>query len=354
MTHKLIDGIIAYDVTTPRLRANVLERVIDGERSDHVGTVVFLHGNVSSSLFWQPTMLRMPDQYRCIAIDLRGFGDSETLDVDATRGLADFSDDVASVLTELSIDSAHFVGWSMGGGIVQQLMLDYPELVATATLQAPVSPYGFGGTSGADGRMLTTDAAGTGAGGANPDFMARLAAGDDTADEQTSPRSVYRSSYVAPGFESPLEDVWVESMLSTKTGEGNYPGTSVPSENWPGFAPGNLGILNTMSPTVFNASGIVDLVRKPPVLWIRGVNDAIVSDASFFDLNYLGQLGVIPGWPGEEVAAAQPMVSQTRAVLEAYAAGGGVFREVVLENCGHSPHLEQPDAFDEALLSHIR
>lgn len=353
MTQNLLDGIAARKLETDRMTANVLERVSD-KGSETTGTIVFIHGNVSSSLFWQPTMLRMPDQYRCIAIDLRGFGDSETLDVDATRGLADFSDDVASVLTEMSIDSAHFVGWSMGGGVVQQLMLDHPDLVATATLQAPVSPYGFGGTAGADGRLLTSDAAGTGAGGANPDFVARLTAGDTTAEEQTSPRSVYRSSYVAPGFESEYEDLWVESMLTTKTGEGSYPGNSVPSENWPGFAPGNLGILNTMSPTVFNASGIVDLERKPPVLWIHGVNDAIVSDASFFDLNYLGQLGVIPGWPGEDVAPAQPMISQTRTVLEAYAAAGGAFREVVLENCGHSPHLEQPGAFDEALLALIR
>lgn len=236
---------------------------------------------------------------------------------------------------------------------MQQLMLDYPNRLATATLQAPVSPYGFGGTAGAEGRLLTMDAAGTGAGGANPDFVARLVAGDDTDEAQTSPRSVYRSSYVAPGFESPLEDLWVESMLTTKTGEGNYPGNSVPSENWPGFAPGGRGILNTMAPTVFNASGIVDLERKPPVLWIRGVNDAIVSDTSVFDLNFLGQLDVIPGWPGEEVAPAQPMLSQTRAVLEAYAAAGGSFREVVLQDCGHSPHLEHPEAFDEALLSHI-
>lgn len=353
MTGTLIDGITARSVSTDRLRANVLERSSDAS-ADHTGTIVFVHGNVSSSLFWQPTMLRMPKEYRCLAIDLRGFGDSETLDVDATRGLGDYSDDVASVVEAMGITTAHFVGWSMGGGVVQQLMLDHPDVVATATLQAPVSPYGFGGTAGADGRLLTADAAGTGAGGANSDFVARLAAGDDTADEQTSPRSVYRSAYVAAGFESPLEDLWVESMLSTKTGDGNYPGNSVPSENWPGFAPGDRGILNTMSPTVFNTSGIVELDRKPPVLWIHGANDAIVSDASFFDLNYLGQLGVIPGWPGEEVAPAQPMVTQTRAVLEAYATAGGSFREVTLENCGHSPHLENPDAFDEALLSHIR
>lgn len=353
MTETLFDGITARKVATDRVNANVLER--NSDRGDEgSGTIVFIHGNVSSSLFWQPTMFRMPADHRCLAIDLRGFGDSETLDVDATRGLKDFSDDVASVLSAMGVSSAHFVGWSMGGGIVQQLMLDYPDLVATATLQAPVSPYGFGGTAGADGRQLNADAAGTGAGGANPDFVARLAAGDTTADEPTSPRSVYRSAYVAPGFDSPYEDLWVASMLTTKVGDGNYPGTSVASENWPGFAPGGYGILNTMAPTVFNASGIVDLDRKPPVLWIRGENDAIVSDASFFDLNYLGQIGVIPGWPGDDVAPAQPMIAQTRAVLEAYAAAGGEFREVVLENCGHSPHLEHPAAFDEAFLALIR
>lgn len=354
MTTTLLGGITATEVATDRLRANVLERAAGVAAGGEAGTIVFIHGNVSSSSFWQPTMLRMPPEYRCIAIDLRGFGDSETLDVDATRGLADFSDDVASVIAAMGIDSAHFVGWSMGGGVVQQLMLDHNSLVATATLQAPVSPYGFGATAGPEGRLVTADAAGSGAGGANPDFVARLASGDTTADEQTSPRTVYRTAYVKAGFESEHEDLWVESMLTTKTGEGNYPGTSVPSENWPGFAPGDRGVLNTMAPTFFNASGIVDLERKPPVLWIRGLDDAIVSDASFFDLNYLGQIGVIPGWPGEELAPAQPMVSQTRAVLESYAAAGGQFREVALENCGHSPQLEHPDAFDDALLAHIR
>ena len=37
------------------------------------------------------------------------------------------------------------------------------------------------------------------------------------------------------------------------------------------------------------------------------------------------------------------MIGQTRAVLDAYAANGGSYREVALEDCGHSPHLEHPD-----------
>ena len=47
------------------------------------------------------------------------------------------------------------------------------------------------------------------------------------------------------------------------------------------------------------------------------------------------------------------MVSQTRAVLERYASGGGALREVVFEGCGHSPHLEQADSFVAALVEHL-
>ena len=49
---------------------------------------------------------------------------------------------------------------------------------------------------------------------------------------------------------------------------------------------------------------------KPEILRIRGFDDSNFNDASFFDINYLGQLGVIPGWQGEGVAPEQKMVTQ--------------------------------------------
>lgn len=352
MINTLFDGVARRDVQTSRLRASVLE--CGSAAADAAQTVVFVHGNVSSSLFWQPTMLALPEGVRALAIDLRGFGDSEGLTVDATRGLSDFSDDVASVLDELGVSSANLVGWSMGGGVAMQLLIDRPELLAAVTLVAPVSPYGFGGTAGPDGRMLSGDAAGTGAGGANTGFVGRLSSGDASADEPTSPRAVYRSTYVKHWQELPHEDIWVQSMLSTRTGDGNYPGNSTTSETWPGFAPGTTGVLNTMAPIHFNASGLADSEVKPPVLWIHGSDDAIASDNSLFDLNYLGQLGVIPGWPGEHAAPPQPMKAQTRAVLDRYRGNGGEYREVELAECGHSPHLEHPDAFNRELHAHLR
>ncbi|QDZ13426.1 alpha/beta fold hydrolase [Humibacter ginsenosidimutans] len=341
----LFDGIAARIVPTGRLRANVLERPAD-QPGD---TVVFVHGNCSSALFFQPTMLALPPSVRALAVDLRGFGDSETLPVDATRGVRDFSDDVWSVVDALGIDRVHLVGWSMGGGVVLQQLLDRPDAVASVTLISPVAPFGFGGTT-LDGTRLTADDAGVGGGGASPDFVARLKAGDTTDEAPTSPRSVFRSSYVAPGYTSEHEDIWVESMLSTKTGEDNYPGDLQASEHWPGFAAGTRGVLNTMAPRYFDVSGIVELARKPSVLWIHGLDDAIVGDETFFDLNTLGKAGVVPGWPGEQVAPPQPMVAQTRQVLDSYADAGGRYREIAQPNCGHSAHLEHQDVVVAALL----
>lgn len=336
----LLDGIRSRAVDTHRLRAGVLES--GGAVSDDTVPVVLVHGNVSSSHLYQELMQRLDAP--AIAVDLRGFGDSETLDVDATRGLRDFSDDVASVVDALGIKRAVFVGWSMGGGVVMQLLIDRPELVAGVVLESPVSPYGFGGTR-LDGSLLHSDAAGTGGGGANPDFVNRLRQGDTAAEGPTSPRSVFRSAYVAPGYESALEDLWVASMLTTATGEGNYPGDASTSEHWPGFGPGTRGVLNTMAPTVLNLTAIVDVESKPPVVWVRGTVDAIVGDASFFDLNTLGAAGVIPGWPGEGEAPSQPMIGQTRNVLDTYRERGGVVTEHAWEGVGHSPHLERPDEF---------
>jgi len=84
---------------------------------------------------------------------------------------------------------------------------------------------------------------------------------------------------------------------------------------------------------------------------VRGIDDVIISDASLSDVAYLGSLGVVPGWPGMDTAPPQPMVSQTRGVLDGYAAAGGSYREVAIADAGHAPFLEQPEQFLSALES---
>lgn len=340
---EVLSGLRIDTVATPRLRTAVL---VDERQSGE--PVVFVHGNVSSSLFWQESILALPEGFRGLAPDLRGFGASQTAPVDATRGLGDFADDLYSLLDTLEITRAHLVGWSMGGGIIMRMLADRPETVASLTLVSPVSPYGFGGTKGADGELATPDAAGAGAASANPEFVAALASGDRSADAPTSPRNVLNGAYFANDFRSPLEETFLDAMLTTKVGDDNYPGDSTTSDNWPGFAPGTRGVLNSMVPEYHNVSGIVDVSPKAPILWVHGAKDIIVADASMFDLATLGRMDVVPGWPGDEACPPQPMVTQTRAVLDAYAAAGGTYREVELD-CGHSAMVEKPAEFQTAL-----
>jgi len=167
MSDALLPGTTATRVPTARLTQNVLHP----EGVDPAGpgeAVLFVHGNVSSALFWQQPVLALAEigRVRPLAVDLRGYGDTDPLPIDARRGVRDWADDVAALVDALGLDRVHLVGWSMGAGVVLQYLLDRPERVASVALVAPVSPYGFGGTAGPEGRRLSEDGAGSGAGAA--------------------------------------------------------------------------------------------------------------------------------------------------------------------------------------------
>jgi pimeloyl-ACP methyl ester carboxylesterase len=354
----LLEGVYAETVETSRLKTHLLTGGTEG------GDPVFLvHGNVSSSRFFEETLAALVGErgYRGLAPDLRGFGGTETKPLDATRGLGDFSDDLYALAGALGLGGRkiHLVGWSVGGTIALRYTMDHPDEVASLTLVNPMSPYGFGGTRDAGGVPCWTDYAGSGGGTTNPEFVKRLREGDRSGEDPNSPRNVMNAFYFKPPFRAPKEreEVLLSSMLATKVAEENYPGDVVSSGNWPNVAPGKVGMNNAISPKHCDLSGFASafagVESKPPVLWIRGADDAIVSDASFLDFGYLGQLGVVPGWPGDEAYPPQPMVSQIRAVLETYARNGGSYREEVIEDCGHTPQVEKPEQFRRSLFGFL-
>ena len=341
-----LPGIDSKIVATDRLKIHILTC-----GSDAGTAVLFVHGNGSSATFWEETMLALPDSFRAIALDLRGYGDTEPLPVDATLGMADMVADIHSLVLAMGLDKFHLVGHSMGGGVVMKYAIAHPADLLSLTLVDTMSPYGYGGSKDVEGTMTYDDGAPA---GINPDFVQALADGDRGLENPMSPRNVFRQFYVKPPFIAEREDALIDSMISTKIGDDWYPGNSVPSKNWPGAAPGDKGILPAFNRKYFDASVLADIDPKPPILWIRGDSDLIVSDYAMFDLAALGAMGAVPGWPGEEECPPQPMLVQTRAVLDKYTANGGSYQEEVIADAGHSPYLEQPEAFNKVFHAFLK
>jgi pimeloyl-ACP methyl ester carboxylesterase len=95
-------------------------------------TVFFGHGLLFSGWMFHPQIAALRDEYRCVAIDWRGQGDSA-----ATSGGYDMdtlADDAVGLLEDLGIAPVHYVGLSMGGFIGQRIAARRPELIRTLTL----------------------------------------------------------------------------------------------------------------------------------------------------------------------------------------------------------------------------
>ncbi len=348
--YPLAPGVRSRVIASARLQHHVYESGTPGK-----DTIVLIHGNAASARFYEHLLASLGQKYYCLAPDLRGYGASEAKPVDATRGLRDFADDLDALAQAARLESFHLVGWSLGGNIAMQYTIDHPRRVRSLTLEATGSPFGYGCTHGPDGTPNVPDFAGSGAGLINPELVARLKTKDMTADSPFTARSAIRHLYVKEGFtyDPRWEDALVEQILLMQIGDRFYPGDSVPSPNWPFTAPGVYGANNALSPKYGNLLALAEVAPKPPILWVHGADDIVVSDQAMVDPGALGKLGLIPGWPGEEVYPPQPMLQQIRALMERYAANGGTFREEVLSDCGHSPHVEHPDRFVELLEANI-
>lgn len=82
---------------------------------DDVGTgmpVVFLHGFPHDRTLWMPQLGALVDRARCIAPDLRGFGETTAR---APYSMDQYADDLAGLLDALRIERVVLCGLSMGG-----------------------------------------------------------------------------------------------------------------------------------------------------------------------------------------------------------------------------------------------
>ncbi len=90
--------------------------------------IVALHGLGGTKASFLPTVAALADDFRVIAVDLPGFGDSDK-PVGAAYDAAYFARAVVTLLDELGLERVHVVGNSMGGRVALEVGLRHPERV---------------------------------------------------------------------------------------------------------------------------------------------------------------------------------------------------------------------------------
>jgi short-subunit dehydrogenase/pimeloyl-ACP methyl ester carboxylesterase len=100
--------------------------------------LVFLHYWGGSSRTWDSVIAALPQPFRTIATDLRGWGES---DAPVTGyGLGDIADDAQGVIETLNLPRYVLVGHSMGGKVAQLLASRRPKGLVGLVLVAPSPP----------------------------------------------------------------------------------------------------------------------------------------------------------------------------------------------------------------------
>ena len=96
--------------------------------------IVFAHGLLWSTQIYDEQVKHFQADYRCIAFDFRGQGQSQITksgyDMDA------LTEDTLGLIAALGIDKCHFVGLSMGGFVAQRVAIKRPDLLLSLTLLA--------------------------------------------------------------------------------------------------------------------------------------------------------------------------------------------------------------------------
>lgn len=102
--------------------------------------IVFVHGFISTQLWWQPTLERLPASLRAFAIDLRACGESEH--IETNHELAQYADDLQQFVEQVGAQKFILVGHSMGGAIAMQYALNHQDKLKALVLVDPMAAYG--------------------------------------------------------------------------------------------------------------------------------------------------------------------------------------------------------------------
>lgn len=97
--------------------------------------LLFLHGLGSYAAAWNKNLSFLSRYYRCLALDLPGYGKSAKEGF--TPGMGFYADVVAEFLDSLALNDCFLGGHSMGGQVAIHTALRYPRRIKKLALLAP-------------------------------------------------------------------------------------------------------------------------------------------------------------------------------------------------------------------------
>lgn len=108
---------------------------------DPTQTIILTHGLGSTSSYYFPiipTLTSSPHNFRCIAYDTTGQGQSPYTQVE--QSISALAEDAIGVMDALKVEKAIIVGHSMGGIVAPYLAAKYKDRVVAAVLIGPTLP----------------------------------------------------------------------------------------------------------------------------------------------------------------------------------------------------------------------
>lgn len=95
------------------------------EGPDDAPVIIFIHGFPFNKSMWNGQVEALTEDYRVIAYDVRGHGNSDSGTEDFSIEL--FTDDLLTLMDALKIETAMLCGLSMGGYIALNAIINFPE-----------------------------------------------------------------------------------------------------------------------------------------------------------------------------------------------------------------------------------
>ena len=96
--------------------------------------IVLIHGLAGDHTAWVPQLAAFGKDYRVIAMDNPGSGESSPVDTPCTT--EELADTMLALMDNLEVDKAHVVGRSLGGLIGQHMALKAPDRLQSLIVAA--------------------------------------------------------------------------------------------------------------------------------------------------------------------------------------------------------------------------